>query len=86
MSEVELWQAVAMEEGDGARVRRLFPIPGHRNADPFVLCDELPIGVTPAEVEARTPAHQGRPSTGGVAHDGNPFCIDQVGKLPIRGR
>jgi redox-sensitive bicupin YhaK (pirin superfamily) len=43
MSELELWQAVAMEEGDGARVRRLFPIPGHRNADPFVLCDEFDV-------------------------------------------
>ncbi len=43
MSEQELWQATEMEEGDGARVRRLFPIPGRRNADPFVLCDEFDV-------------------------------------------
>jgi len=30
-----------MEEGDGARVRRLFPVAGCRNADPFVLFDEF---------------------------------------------
>lgn len=39
----ELWRAAAMEEGAGARVRRLFPIPGRPNIDPFVLMDEFDV-------------------------------------------
>jgi len=31
----------AMEEGTGARVRRVFPVPGLRNLDPFVVLDEF---------------------------------------------
>jgi len=34
-------QALNMEDGDSAKVRRLFPIPGFRNYDPFVLLDEF---------------------------------------------
>lgn len=37
----ELWHAAALEEGAGARVRRLFPIPGRPSVDPFVLLDEF---------------------------------------------
>ena len=33
--------AVEMEEGEGATVRRLFPVAGCRNIDPFVLFDEF---------------------------------------------
>lgn len=33
--------ATEMEEGDGARVKRLFPVAGCRNIDPFVLFDEF---------------------------------------------
>jgi len=33
--------SVEMEEGDGARVRRLFPVAGCRNIDPFVLFVEF---------------------------------------------
>ncbi|MBE9516842.1 MAG: pirin family protein [Proteobacteria bacterium] len=33
--------AVEMEEGDGASVKRLFPVAGCRNIDPFVLFDEF---------------------------------------------
>lgn len=36
-------QAVSMEEGDGAEVKRLFPIAGLRNYDPFVLFDHFAV-------------------------------------------
>ena len=37
----EVRQASEMQEGDGARVRRLMPIPGFMNFDPFVLFDNF---------------------------------------------
>jgi hypothetical protein len=36
--------ALEMDEGAGARVRRLFPIPGLRHHDPFVLFDNFSVG------------------------------------------
>ena len=37
----ELRRASDMQEGDGARVKRLMPIPGFMNFDPFVLFDNF---------------------------------------------
>jgi quercetin 2,3-dioxygenase len=37
-------QAQEMNEGDGARVRRLFPVAGLRHHDPFVLFDNFSVG------------------------------------------
>ncbi len=37
----EVRKASEMQEGDGARVRRLMPIPGFMNFDPFVLFDNF---------------------------------------------
>lgn len=38
------YSAVEMDEGAGARVKRLFPAAGLRHADPFVLLDEFFVG------------------------------------------
>jgi len=35
-------KALEMKEGDGVNVKRLMPIAGFRNYDPFVLWDDLP--------------------------------------------
>lgn len=40
----QIYRAVEMEEGAGARVRRLFPVAGLRHLDPFVLLDEFFLG------------------------------------------
>ena len=40
---IRIRQTSAMEEGAGARVRRLFPVAGCRNHDPFVLWDHFEI-------------------------------------------
>lgn len=42
-SQREIRQAVETMEGDGVTVRRLFPVPGMRNHDPFVLWDHFQI-------------------------------------------
>jgi len=40
---IRIRQATEMEEGAGAKVRRLFPVAGCRNHDPFVLWDHFEI-------------------------------------------
>lgn len=40
---IRIRQTTPMEEGAGARVRRLFPVAGCRNHDPFVLWDHFEI-------------------------------------------
>jgi redox-sensitive bicupin YhaK (pirin superfamily) len=40
---VEIRHAVEMKEGDGADVRRLMPLPGFMNYDPFVLWDHFDV-------------------------------------------
>lgn len=44
MGELDIREAVEMDEGAGARVRRLFPLPGFMNFDPFVLWDHFRLG------------------------------------------
>lgn len=43
MQNFSVRQAVAMQEGDGARVQRLFPVNGFMNYDPFMLWDHFEI-------------------------------------------
>lgn len=38
---IEIRRAVEMREGAGVRVKRLMPVPGWSNYDPFVLCDHF---------------------------------------------
>lgn len=44
MNTVEIRDARLTQEGAGAEVRRLFPIPGMMNFDPFVLWDHFSVG------------------------------------------
>ena len=41
---IEIRQSVETMEGDGATVKRLMPVPGFMNFDPFVLWDHFEIG------------------------------------------
>jgi len=43
VKDVKVVPAIETEEGDGARVRRLFPTGAMRDADPFVLLDEFDV-------------------------------------------
>lgn len=43
MKNIRIMQSADMEEGMGAEVRRLFPIAGCRNHDPFVLWDHFEV-------------------------------------------
>lgn len=40
---IELYQVKEVAEGDGVDVKRLFPVPGRMNFDPFVLWDHFDI-------------------------------------------
>lgn len=41
---MEVRQAAEMQEGAGVQVKRLMPVPGWSNYDPFVLCDHFRLG------------------------------------------
>ena len=43
MKTIDIRQATEMKEGDGADVKRLMPVPGFMNYDPFVLWDDFTV-------------------------------------------